>query len=86
MRLDIILGLNMDTNKWIEKIKSSKDESLIIVIDFEYEGRPFKRSDVTFLSSQDGISISKNFKEIYYYKSLYAYPFAGDAMSSLYKE
>lgn len=86
MRLDIVLGINIDTNKWIKKIKSRNNSSLIVVIDFEHVGSSYIKGDVLYLSSKDGILLSRKSKEVYYYKSLYAYPLAGDTMNSLFKE
>lgn len=74
MRLNIILGIDIDTNGWIKKIKAKNKDSLIIVVDFEYNGKPYIQNGVKFFSSKDGMNFAKKFEKVIYYKSLYAYP------------
>lgn len=74
MRLNIILGVNIDTNGWIKKIKAKNKDSLIIVVDFEYKGKPYIQDGTEVFSSKDGMNFARNFEKVIFYKSLYAYP------------
>ena len=69
----IILGNNIDTFKWIEFLKNEKHED-IIVVDYEYTGKPKIYEDVIYISYLDGENYLKNFHTVKFFKSMYIYP------------
>lgn len=82
---DVILGVNIDTNIWIRKLKENKVEN-IIVIDYECHGDLNIKEGVIYISPLNAISYLKQFDSINFYKSMYAYPGMNGKMSDLYKK
>lgn len=71
--VSIILGNNIDTFKWIEFLKNNENKD-IIVVDYEYTGKPIIYGDITYISYLDGESYLKNFHTVKFFKSMYIYP------------
>ncbi|WP_422124326.1 hypothetical protein DHX103_05770 [Planococcus sp. X10-3] len=85
MIFHIIIGNNIDTKMWIDHLVSVNAEN-IVVLDFDYDGKPKYIKDVTFLSPIDIKNHYNEFDSFFFYKSLYAYPGMSGKMSSLFKD
>lgn len=81
---NVILGNNIDTPQWIEKLKIQNARH-IIVLDYDYYGKLQLNTTVTYISVIDFEKYIAKFDSINYYKSLYGYPGMAGKMSSLYK-
>lgn len=73
MRLDIILGVNIDTSVWIRELKISRRKN-IIVIDYNHKDIAYEIDNVMYMSEKEGNEYSQYFDELFFYKSLYCYP------------
>ncbi|WP_416143616.1 hypothetical protein [Planococcus koreensis] len=83
MNVDVILGVNIDTEKWIYELRK-KGAKNILVIDYDSENK-WINEDVLYLSPNFAVEYIKKFNEINYYKSLCAYPGMNGKMATLYK-
>ena len=77
MIIDVILGVNMDTEMWITELMANKAE-MITVLDFDYFGEPKIVNNVTYISAFDLKKLIKNYDKVYFYKSIYFYPILRD--------
>lgn len=82
MQINVILGVNVDTLAWIEKLQNLKEEN-IVVLDYHHQGKPIYREDILYLSPSDAKPLIMCFKNIKFYKSLSVYPGMAGKMSSL---
>lgn len=73
MIADIILGINIDTLLWIEKLKEIGAD-YIIVLDYDYYDKPKYKNDVLYISTADLKIYLKKFDTVRFYKSLYIFP------------
>lgn len=73
MKLDVILGINSETNMWIKDLKLSLSDH-ICVIDYDYYGEPTMTNGVMYVSTIDAKEYFKRFDSICFYKSMYIYP------------
>lgn len=73
MIIDVILGNNVDTKMWINDLRESKAD-YIIVIDYEYSEESKETDGILYMSPNYAREYIKEFDSINYYKSLYAYP------------
>lgn len=83
MRLDVILGNNIDTKNWITFIRKTNN-NIIIVLDYDYYGVPYKKDSIYYMSVDSAELAFKKNSKINYYKSCYAFPGMSGQMSSLY--
>ena len=73
MIANIILGINIDTQMWINNLKLSKSDN-IFILDYEYYGELNYRNGITYISPLDAKEYFKKFDTLFYYKSIYIYP------------
>ncbi|UJF26667.1 hypothetical protein [Planococcus sp. 107-1] len=83
MKANVILGVNIDTPKWINKLKK-ENCSNIIILDYDSAGEVNVKDGVLYIYEND-IQILKKYDEIRYYKSLYVYPGFSGRMSQLFE-
>lgn len=73
MQADVILGINIDTQKLINELKEMLAEN-IIVLDYELFGDMYVIQNIIYISPNDIKAYLKRYKIINYYKSIYFYP------------
>lgn len=73
MILDVILGINADTPKWIKELKLNLSD-YICVIDYDYYGEPAMYNGVMYISDLDAKEYFEKFDSVCFYKSMYIYP------------
>ena len=83
--LNVILGVNIDTPRWIESLQKDYADD-IMVVDYDYFYEPEVRNGVTFMGPVDAKEYMKKFDSVNYYKSLYAYPGIKGRMSTFFKK
>lgn len=71
--IDVILGFNIDTSKWIRDLKTNMSDQ-IVVLDYDYFGEPEMRDGVLYMSTFDIKDHLTNFDTVIFYKSMYLYP------------
>lgn len=85
MIVDVILGVNIDTDHWIKELKAGGSDH-VIVLDYDYFGEPIEKDSIIFFSIHDIKIYLRKFDSIYFYKSLYGYPGMNGNMASIYKK
>ena len=73
MIADVILGLTIDTNVWIDNLKKDSADN-IFVVDYDYYGEPYSIDRVLYLSPLDASKVLRGFDSLNFYKSLFIYP------------
>lgn len=73
MIANVILGINMDTGKWIKDLESNLADN-IIVLDYEYTEEPKFLNNILYISPLDLSKYIKSFDSVRYYKSMYVFP------------
>ena len=70
---NIVLGINIDTQMWIDDLKLSKSDN-IFILDYDYFDEPNYQNGITYLSPLDAKEYFRKFDTLFYYKSMYVYP------------
>lgn len=82
MVLDVILGVNIDTEVWFKELLV-KGCNNIAVIDYDFDGEPEIREGLLYISSLDAKAYFREFHAVNFYKSMYVYPGMNGKMSNL---
>lgn len=82
----IILGINVDTPFWISTLKKQGIKNIFI---FDYESQNNAEldsyKDVIYMHQEIVEKILQDYTDLFFYKSLYAFPGMNGQMSTLYK-
>ena len=85
MIVDVILGVTTDTKLWILELKMNNAEN-IIVLDYDYFGKPKLLDNIIVFSAHDTQKYIENFDTVNFYKSLVGFPGMQGNMTSLFKK
>lgn len=84
MILSVILGVTVDTPMWIEHLRESEADH-IMVLDYNYTRESEQRGDILCLSPPDAKIYINKYDSVEFFKSLYVLPGMAGNMSSLYR-
>ena len=83
--LSVILGVAVDTPRWIEELRENEAD-YIAVVDYDYTGEPEQREDILYLSPIDAKNYMKNFDSVEFFTCFYGFPGMEGKMSTLYRQ
>lgn len=84
MKLNIILGINMD-NEELSKYLSNNHDNDLVILDYESIGETRKVNGITYISPNNLKIMMKEYDTLIFHKTLCSYPGMSGIMSSLFK-
>lgn len=73
MILDVILGVTIDTEKWVRNLKENESD-FIIVVDYTFHKEKYFINDVLYCSPLVARKYIEHYHSVNFYKSLYVLP------------